>query len=70
MLAFELAARLLVALGLLERRDLRLAQHQALLRHLGLERLQPLLGVLQVVAQPHAAHAEGRDRQAALLQLV
>ena len=68
--ALELAVRLLVELGLLQRGDLRLGQHQALLRALGLERLQPLLHGLQIVPQPHAAHAGRRDRVALLLQLV
>ena len=60
----------LLALGLLQSGDLRLREHQAVLRHLGLQRLQPLLGVGEIVPQPHPAHAEGRDRQALLLQFV
>jgi hypothetical protein len=61
---------LLVGLGLLQRRQLAFREDQPLLRHLGLERLQPLLHRCQVVAQPDAAHPERRDRDAALEQLV
>lgn len=69
-LAFELAVGLLVGLGLLQRDKLGLGQHAALLRHLRLERLQPVLHRGQVVPQPDVAHAEGRDLDAALAQLV
>jgi hypothetical protein len=41
--------RLLVELGLLQSRHLRLGQHQAFLRALGLQRLQALLHGLQIV---------------------
>jgi len=68
--ALELAMRLLVGLGLLERDDLRLGQDEAALRHLGLQRLQPLLHVLQVLALPHAPHPERRDRYVLLPQLI
>jgi hypothetical protein len=60
----------LAALGLLQRGDLRFGQHNAVLGHLGFQRLQPLLGVLHFVALPDAAYAEGRDGKALLLQLV
>ena len=69
-LALELAMRLLLTLGLLKRGELALGQHQALLGDLRLERLQPLLHGLKLVALPHAAHAGGRDRVAALADLV
>src|SRR5215213_6010665 len=62
--------RLLLALGLLERGELALGQHQALLGDLRLERLEPLLHGLKLMALPHAAHAGGRDRVAALADLV
>ena len=42
MLALELAMRLLLGLGLFQRDDLRLGQHQAVLRALGFQRLEPL----------------------------
>src|SRR5262249_6136931 len=42
MFALELAMRLFLGLGLLQRDDLRLGQHQALLGALGFQRLQPL----------------------------
>ena len=67
-LALELAMRLLVGLGLLERGDLRLGQQDAILCHLGLQRLQAEFHRGQVVALPHAAHTRRRDRQAAPLQ--
>ena len=70
MLALELAVRLLLGLGLLQRDDLRLGQHQAILGALGLQRLEPLLHGLEVVALPDAAHAGRRDRQPALPQFV
>ena len=66
MLALELAMRLLLGLGLFQRDDLRLGQHQAVLGALGFQRLEPLLHGLQVVPQPHAAHAGGRDREPTL----
>ena len=53
--------RLLLSLGLLQRRELALGQHQPLLSDLGLQRLQPLLHRLQVMALPDAAHARRRD---------
>jgi hypothetical protein len=59
MLALELAMRLLLGLGLFQRDDLRLGQHQAFLGALGFQRLEPLGHGLQVVAQPDAAHAGG-----------
>ena len=68
--ALELAVGFLVELGLLQRDNLRLGEHEPLLRTLGLERLQALLHRLQIMPQPHAAHAIGRDRVALLLQLV
>jgi hypothetical protein len=61
MLAFELAVCLLLGLGLFQRDDLRLGQHQAFLGALGFQRLEPFLHRLQVVAQPHTAHAGGGD---------
>src|SRR3954451_843302 len=69
-LALELAMRLLLTLGLLKRGELALGQHQALLGDLRLERLEPLLHGLKLMALPHAAHAGGRDRVAALADLV
>ena len=70
MLALELAMGLLLGLGLFQRDDLRLGQHQAFLGALGFQRLEPLVHGLQIVAQPHAAHAGGRDREPALPQFV
>ena len=67
-LALELAVRFLVGLGLLERGDLRLGQQNALLRRLGVERLEAQLHRGQVVALPDATHPGRRDRQAAPLQ--
>src|SRR5258708_34661435 len=55
-LALELAMRLLVGLGLLERLDLRLRKQDAVLRHLRFERLEAQLHRGQVVALPDAAH--------------
>src|SRR5262245_41015664 len=47
MLALELAMGLLLGLGLFQRDDLRLGQHQALLGALGFQRLEPFLHGLQ-----------------------
>ena len=58
-LALELAVRFLLGLGLLQGGQLTLREHQALLRHLGLERLEALLHGLEVMALPHSAHARG-----------
>src|SRR5438105_4198599 len=70
MLALELAVRLLLGLGLFQRDDLRLGQHQAFLGAFGFQRLEPLVHRLQVVAQPHTAHAGRGDREPPLSQLV
>src|SRR5437773_8051144 len=67
-LAVELAMRLLVGLGLLERGNLRFGEQHAFLCHLDLERLEAVLHRGQIVTLPDAAHAGGRDRQAAALE--
>ena len=56
-LALELAVRFLLRLGLLQGRELALGEHQALLRHLGFERLEALLHGLEIMALPDPAHA-------------
>src|SRR6266540_2745527 len=66
MLALELAVGLLLGLGPFQRHDLGLGEHQAFLGALGLQGLEPLLHGLEVVAQPHATHAGGRDRHPSL----
>jgi hypothetical protein len=53
--------RLLVGLGLFERGDLGLGQQDAILRHLGFERLEAMLHRGQIVPLAHAAHPGGRD---------
>jgi hypothetical protein len=58
MLALELAMRLLLGLGLIQRDQLGLGQDQAFLCTLGSQRLEPFLHRLQVVALPHVAHAD------------
>jgi hypothetical protein len=50
--------------------ELVFGQDQALLGHLGFERLQALLHRLQIMALPHPAHARWRDRVALLAHLV
>src|SRR5262249_19051577 len=50
MLALELTMSLLLGLGLFQRNDLRLGQHQAFLSALGFQRLEPFAYGLQVVA--------------------
>jgi hypothetical protein len=49
----------LLGLGLFQRCDLGLGEHQPFLRHLGIERLEPFLDVLKVVTLPNAARAKG-----------
>src|SRR5437764_13545888 len=63
-LAVELAMRLLVGLGLLERGNLRFGEQHAFLCHLDLERLQAVLHRGQIVTLPDPAHARGRNRHA------
>ena len=61
---------LLLGLGLFQRDDLCLGQHQAFLGALGFQRLEPLLHGLQVVTLPHTAHAGGRNREPTFPQFV
>ena len=68
--ALELAVDLLFGLGFLQRHDLGFGEDKAVLRHPGFERLEPLFGVRQIMAQPDRPHTEWRDRQALFLQLV
>jgi len=63
-LALELAVRLVIGPGLLERSDLGFRQHQPVLGALGLERFQPLLHGLEVMTLPDAADPSRRDGQA------
>ena len=58
--ALELAMGLFLALGLLQRGQLALGQHQAFLRHFGFERLEPLLHRLQIMTLPNPANAGRR----------
>ena len=66
----ELAVRLLVGLGLLQRGELALGEDEALLRHLGLQRLQPVLHGSRSWRRQIERTPEGRDRHAALQQIV
>jgi hypothetical protein len=59
---------LFIALRFFERRDLRFREHDAVLRHFRLQRLEPMLHRRQVMALPHTAHPGWRDRQATLAQ--
>src|SRR5262249_5662 len=54
--ALELAMRLLVGLGLLERGDLGLGQQDAILRHLGFERLEAMLDTIPQVLRIRSCH--------------
>src|SRR5262249_29470077 len=69
-LALEFAMRLLLALGLLQRRQLAFAEHQAVLSDFGFEGLEPFIHGLQIVALPDAAHPGRRDRMAELTKLI
>ena len=68
--ALELAVRFFVGLGLLQRGELALTQHQSFLRALGFQRFEPLLHGLEIVALPDAAHAGRRYVQPAPLQFI
>ena len=57
-------------LGRLQRGELAFGQHQAFLGDLGLERLEPFLHRLKIMALPDAADASRRDRMAELAKLV
>ncbi len=70
MLGLDLAVGLLLFLGALQRPHLVLGEDQSFLRHLGRERLQPLLEGRQVVAQPDRAHPRWRGHDRALPELV
>src|SRR4029078_1891463 len=67
--ALEFAVDLLLGLGFLQRHDLAFGEDKALLRHTRFARLDPRLGVRQIMAQPDRPHTEWRDRQALFLQL-
>jgi len=69
-LTLEFAMRLFLALGLLQRRELAFGKNNAVLGDLRLERLQPLLHRLEIMALPDRADAGGRDRKAQLAQFV
>ena len=68
--AIELAMSFLVGLRLLQSGELALGQDQAILRHPGLQSLQPLGHGVEVMANPDAADAGGRDPDALFRQLV
>ena len=59
--ALELAMGPFLALGLLQRGQLAIGQHQAFLRHFGFERLEPLLHRLQIVTLSDLTNAGRRD---------
>lgn len=63
---FDLPVGLLLPLGLLQRLHLRFGEDQPVLRYARLQGLQALLEGLQVVPQPHAAHARRGDAVALL----
>jgi len=69
-LALELAVRLAVLPRPLQGGDLGLGQHQPVLGAPGLQRPQPLLHGLEVVALPDAAHPRRGNGQAAAPELV
>src|SRR5262249_1475892 len=68
-LALELAMRLLVGLGLLERDDLGFGQQDAILRHLGLERFQAQFHRRQIVALPRSPLPPARSTARGALAL-
>jgi len=61
---------LFLALGLFQRDELTFGKNQTLLRDLGLERLEPFLHRLEIMALPNRADAGGRNRKAQFAQFI
>ena len=71
MLGFDLAMGFFLVPGPLQGDDLALSEgDQAVLSDLGFQGLQTQLEGLQVMAEPDAANAAGRDEEALLMQLI
>ncbi len=70
MLAFELAMRFFFGFCFFEGRELSFGEDDAVLGHFGFQSFQPLLHRLQIMAQPNAADAGGRDSQPALSEFI
>ncbi len=68
--ALKFAMRFFVGLRLLQRNDLRLGQHEALLSDLGLQGLEPFPHGLQIMPEPDAPDARGGDRQGSFAEFV
>jgi len=66
----NLATGLIIELLALQRLNLGLGEDDAFLGHFGLQGLEALLEVGQVIAQPDAPHPTGGDENALLAQLV
>jgi hypothetical protein len=62
--------RFFVQLDLLERGELRVGEDPAVLRHFGLKGFEPVLHGRQIVPDPHAADARGRDPLPLLGELI
>jgi hypothetical protein len=69
-LALEFAVGFFVRLRLLQRYDLGLRQHQPLLSHLRLQRLESFPHRLQIMPEPDTAHPSRRDGQGLLPQFI
>ena len=70
MLAFELAMGLFFGLGFLQGGKLGFGEDDAVLGHFGLQSLEALLHRFEIVPEPDAAHARGRNGEPALAELV
>ena len=70
MLRLYFAVGLLFLLGFFHRLELIFGQDEMLLSRFGLQRFEAFLKGFQIVTQPHAAHATGRDENTLLLQLI
>jgi hypothetical protein len=70
MLALKLAMRLVLLLGFLQCGELGFGEDEALLGHFGFQRFKPFIHGLEIMAEPHAAHAGRGDRKSTFPQLV
>ena len=70
MFGLDLAVSLLLVLGFLQGNDLAFGEDQAILGDLGLQGLESPLEGLQIVSQPDASNAAGRDEEALLAEFI
>jgi hypothetical protein len=69
-LTVEFAMHFFVGLRLVQRHDLRLRQHQPLLGHLRLPRLEPVAQGLHIMPEPDTTHPRRRDGRGLFPELI